>query len=150
MARLEDEIRQKEFKNEYQKLILNLIYTGNWINNIHKKFFSQFGLSNEQYNVLRILRGQHPAPSTIQLVNERMLDKMSNVSRLVEKLRLKGLVLRKPAKHDRRQVDVLISKKGLELLKKIDLEIQNLDQNIANISKKEAREVNIILDKLRD
>lgn len=149
MAKLEDEIKQYKFGSEFQKVLLNMIYTGNWISTMHKKFFSQHNLSNEQYNVLRILRGQHPKPATIQLINERMLDKMSNVSRLVEKLRSKSLITRTASSDDRRQVDVNISKKGLDLLSKMDVELDKLQNSIQTISEEESEQLNQLLDKLR-
>lgn len=149
MGDLSEEIKQSKFRSEFQKAILNIIYTSNWIGARHKTFFSKYGLSNEQYNVLRILRGQHPKPSTIQLINERMLDKMSNVSRLVEKLRTKELITRTPSRHDRRQVDVMISGKGLDLLKVMDDEINRLQEGMNVLSREEAELLNRILDKLR-
>ncbi len=149
MAKLEDEIKQYKFGSEFQKALLNMIYTGNWISAMHKKFFTKHDLSHEQYNVLRILRGQNPNPCTIQLINERMLDKMSNVSRLVEKLRAKSLISRTASKDDRRQVDVKISQKGLDLLSKMDSEIIKLQSSIQTISEEESAQLNQLLDKLR-
>ncbi|QNL21184.1 MarR family transcriptional regulator [Hyphobacterium sp. CCMP332] len=149
MAKLEDEIKQYKFPSQFQKALLNLIYTGNWIAARHKKFFAEHNLSHEQYNVLRILRGQHPNPASIQLINERMLDKMSNVSRLVEKLRAKSLITRTVSSEDRRQVDVKISDKGLSLLAEMDVEIDKLQTSIQTISESEAEHLNQLLDKLR-
>jgi DNA-binding MarR family transcriptional regulator len=149
MGNLSEDIKQDKFRSEFQKAILNIIYTSNWIGGKHKSFFSRYGLSNEQYNVLRILRGQHPNPSSVQLINERMLDKMSNVSRLVEKLRTKDLITRNPSRHDRRQVDVMISDKGLQLLKSMDQEIDHLQDEMNILSEAEASQLNTILDKLR-
>ncbi len=150
MGKLEDEIKQYKFQSEFHKAILNLIYTGNWISAHHKKFFSKYDLSNEQYNVLRILRGQIPNPSTIQLINERMLDKASNVSRLVEKLKSKALISRIEAKNDRRQVDVKITQKGLDLLLIMDKELEEIQKTLNTISNEEAVQLNTILDKLRN
>ncbi len=149
MARLEDEIKQYKFPSQFQKALLNMIYTGNWISAKHKKFFAKHNLSHEQYNVLRILRGQHPKPASIHLINERMLDKMSNVSRLVEKLRAKSLITRTTSSQDRRQVDVKISDKGLSLLAEMDVEIENLQSSFQTISEDEAQNLNQLLDKLR-
>lgn len=150
MASLEEEIKQSKFQDEYQKAVLNLLFTGNWLSSIHKKFFDNYDLSMEQYNVLRILRGQHPRPCSIQTINERMLDKMSNVSRLVEKLRIKALIKRTTAKSDRRQVDVSISEKGLALLKNIDADIKNLQERFKTLTEAEAKSLNLLLDKMRD
>src|SRR5690606_17571768 len=115
--KLEDEIKQDKFHSQYHKLMINLLFTGNWVYYHNKKFLKRYGISPEQFNVLRILRGQYPKPSSINLLNERMLDRMSNVSRLVEKLRIKNLLKRSECPKDRRQVDILITEEGLALLK---------------------------------
>lgn len=147
--KIEDEIKQSAFKNEYAKLLVNLLFTGNWIHHYNKKFLKKYSLSPEQYNVLRILRGQHPKPASINMLNDRMLDKMSNVSRLVEKLRIKDLIIRKESENDRRQVDIFITDKGLDLLSKIDLEIPYVEKQFHNLSEEEATMLNNLLDKLR-
>lgn len=149
--RLEDEIKQKKFKNEFQKLALNIIFTGNWLNNNSIKFFKPFGISPQQYNVLRILKGQYPDAISVNNVAERMLDKNSNASRLVDKLNTKGLVKRETCAHDRRQVDIAITDKGLKLLldmEKCTLDIDNIFES--KITEKEALQLNKILDKIRD
>ena len=147
--KLEEEIKQLKFKTEYHKLMVNILFTGNWAYNFNKKFLKSYGLSPEQFNVLRILRGQRPKPSTINLLNERMLDKMSNVSRLVEKLRLKELVERTECCEDRRQVDIVITNKGMQLLSDIDKKISILEQRFEVLSPEEAETLNTLLDKLR-
>jgi DNA-binding MarR family transcriptional regulator len=146
--RLEDEIKQKQFKSERHKLLVNLIYTGSWVKSMHAELLKPHGLTLQQYNVLRILRGQQ-GPASINLLIERMLDKMSNASRLVEKLRQKGLVERNENNSDRRQADVLITNKGLELLKELDADIAEIDSRIKTITEKEAKIVNEVLDRLR-
>ena len=117
--KLEEEIGQKIFKNEIQKMMINIMYTSNWLQNILSDNLKDFDITPQQFNVLRILRGQHPNPARMHLLQERMLDKMSNASRLVERLRKKGLVLRKICRNDRRAVDVKITDSGLALLKRI-------------------------------
>lgn len=149
--RLEDEIKQKKFNSELNKLLINLIFTGNWIKDLNSQLLKPYGLTTQQYNILRILRGQYPGPASINLLIERMLDKMSNASRLVEKLRLKGYVQRKECKQDRRQADVVITEGGLEVLKKIDKDLIAFEKKFSSVvSEKEAEEANRILDKLRD
>src|SRR5688572_20535772 len=100
--KLEEEIRQGKFKSEHHKAVLNIIYTAGWLNGIHTRILKKYGISPQQFNILRILRGQHPKPATINLLIERMLDKMSNASRLVDKLKVKGLVERRQCDQDRR------------------------------------------------
>lgn len=149
--RLEDEIKQKKFKTEYQKLLLNVIFTGNWLNSKSIKAFKPYGVSPQQYNVLRILKGQHPNAITVNQVAERMLDKNSNASRLVDKLVIKDLVERETCEKDRRQMDVAITNKGLKLLDNMENNLEHVDELIAkSISKKDAEQINAILDKIRE
>lgn len=147
--KLEDAIKQSKFKDEYHKLGVNIIYTSNWMAEQRIKHFKEFDLSPEQYNILRILRGQYPDPATVNLLIERMLNKMSNASRLVEKLRKKGLVERKTCKDDRRACDVLITEKGLRLLKKLDITEKEWIKMISHLSENEVKKMNNLLDKLR-
>lgn len=146
---LEKEIQQKKFDNEHSKMVVNIIYTANWINYQQTKFMKAYGISPQQYNLLRILKGQYPNCASINLLIERMLDKMSNASRLVEKLKLKGLVDRKISEKDRRQVDVLITLKGLHLLEEMDVNFTKIYNDYNRVSLEEAFELNRILDKLR-
>jgi DNA-binding MarR family transcriptional regulator len=147
--RLEDEIQQKEFKNEHNKAIVNIIYTHNWLDSKSQQFFKQYDITPQQFNILRILRGQYPNPSTINLLKERMLDKMCDASRMVERLRLKNFLERKACPNDRRAVDIIITKKGLDLLTKIDKEMEAFEKNMHNLSVEEARLLNELLDKVR-
>lgn len=149
IMKLEDEIKQKVFKSQRQKLALNIIFTNSWLSCFQIRFFKKFGLTQQQYNVLRILRGQLPNPASINLLKDRMLEKMSNASRLVEKLNLKGLIDRRDNLIDRRQADVTITEKGLELLKVIDEKMNEIDSLMHSISEDEAKSANDILDKLR-
>lgn len=147
--KLEDEIKQKKFKSEYQKATINLMYTGNWVYSLVNTILKNYNLSPEQFNVLRILRGHHPEPASVLLLNERMLDRMSNVSRIVEKLRQKGLVIRKECKSDRRQVDINITQQGLDILEQIEKETNLEEEAIRHISISEAAMLNQLLDKIR-
>ncbi len=147
--RLETEISQKKFTNEYQKASVNLIYSYNWLMNFQVKYLKEFGITGQQFNILRILRGQHPKPATIKLLKERMLDKMSDASRIVEKLRVKGLAGRNICQHDRRNVDVCITDKGLKLLSEIDKQEHLMDEKLHNLNNKEIRHLNNLLDKMR-
>ncbi|MEJ8758294.1 MarR family transcriptional regulator [Pontibacter sp. H259] len=148
--RIEDEIKQSAFKSEFHKAYINLLYTSNYLEQEHGTLLKPFGITSPQYNVLRILRGQHPKPATVSLLIERMLDKTSNASRIVDKLEVKDLVTRKQCPDDRRTVDVLITDKGLALLKQIDVLDDDTKTGIHNLSEKEAAELNRLLDKIRD
>lgn len=147
--KIEEEIKQTEFRNEYQKLAINLLYTGNWINSKNLEFLKPHKLTLQQFNILRILRGQHPNPATVNLLIERMLDKMSNASRIVDRLVAKKLVLRNSCPEDRRKVDILITDKGLKLLEKIEKDEYKWDEKFKNLNLNEAIELNNYLDKLR-
>ena len=147
--KLTEAIKQGSFSDEYQKLVVNIIYTGNWITQRNNEHLKQFGLTVQQYNVLRILRGQHPNPASVNLIIERMLDKMSNASRIVDKLEQKKLATRAFCKDDRRKVDVIITEKGMKLLEEIDIEQKEWLKAYHALSKSEAEEVNNLLDKLR-
>lgn len=146
--RIEEEIKQKSFKSEFQKLAVNLLFTHGWLISFQKKLFENHNITNAQFNILRILRGQHPEPVSINVLKERMLDKMSDTSRLVERLRAKGLVDRKICEKDRRKSDVKITQAGLDLLKELDY-IDSSFEKYFNIDYSEAKKLNDLLDKLR-
>lgn len=130
--------------------MLNLVYTTNWITSKHASFFKDLDITSQQYNVLRILRGQHPNPCSIKLIKERMLDRMSDASRIVDKLNTKKLVLRRECPNDRRSVDVVITEKGLELLKSLDHVDDISVQTLKALTADEVNTLNELLDKLRD
>lgn len=148
--KLEQEIGQKKFKNEYQKMIINIMYTSHWLQNIMADNLKDFGITPQQFNILRILRGQHPSPARMHLLQERMLDKMSNASRLVERLRKKGFVVRKICRNDRRAVDVKITDSGLNLLKQLDSIEKEWQKRFKNLDTKDINKLNTILDNMRN
>lgn len=146
---IEEEIKQRTFKDVYQKIYINLVYTSGWLQVRQTAVFKKYGLTLPQYNILRILRGQHPKPATVNLLIERMLDKTSNASRIVDKLESKKLVTRFQCPHDRRTVDILITEAGLTLLMQIDEAQGTKQQSLHNLSKAEAEELSRLLDKIR-
>lgn len=148
--KIEEAIKQKKFKSEYQKLYINIIYTANWLNNESIKTLKPFGISPQQYNVLRILKGQHPNAISVNNIIDRMLDKNSNASRLVDKLKQKELVEREVSSNDRRQVDIKITEKGILLLDEIAEKMDSFIDIRNSISENEAAITNEILDKLRN
>ena len=147
--KLEQEISQDTFKSSKHKAIVNIFFTYNWLYEKHVVHLKPYDITLQQFNILRILRGQYPKPASIKLLRERMLDKMSDVSRLVEKLRLKGFLERKTCSSDRRNVDVIITSKGLELLSKFDQIEDEMHNSIANLSESEIDNLNLLLDKIR-
>ena len=144
-----EDIKQEKFKSEFSKAVVNILFTNSWIGQKNAQLFKSNGLTTPQFNILRILRGQHPKPATVNLLIERMLDKSSNASRIVDRLEEKGLVIRKQCSNDRRAVDVLISESGLELLQKMDVEMDQWETENNSLTEKEAETLNFLLDKLR-
>ena len=149
MGNLEQDIKQTKFQSELSKSMINLIYTHNFYSQKQINFFRPHGLTIPQYNILRILRGQFPKSSTVNLLIDRMLDKSSNASRIVDKLEGKGLVERRQCAEDRRAVDVIISQLGLKLLEKIDNEMAAWETQINKLTEDECRILNQLLDKMR-
>jgi DNA-binding MarR family transcriptional regulator len=147
--KIEDAIQQKEFKDPYNKLVVNFLYTHSYIVTVQNALFKPYDLSPEQYNVLRILCGQNGVPATVSSIQDRMLNKMSNASRLVEKLKQKGLVKREECPKDRRQVDVVITLNGLEILKELELKVDESNRSFVHLSTDDVQLMNELLEKMR-
>jgi DNA-binding MarR family transcriptional regulator len=147
---LEQDIQQEKFSNEHHKMAINVMFTSAWLYHAHAVRLKKFAITPEQLNVLRILRGSHPKKLMLADITCRMIDRSSNATRLVEKLRLKGHVTREPCETNRRQVDIGITAKGLTLLKKLDLEVDAWVESLKSLNLAEAREMNRLLDRLRD
>lgn len=147
--RLEEEIKQPKFKSEHQKSLINLMYTYNQLISQMNDYFKKHDLTRQQYNVLRILRGQNKKPVTVNLIKERMLDKMSDASRIIQRLKTKDLVECHQDVEDRRALAVVISKKGLDLLETIDKETGGFESFTKKLTEDEAKQFNELLDKVR-
>jgi DNA-binding MarR family transcriptional regulator len=145
---IEKDINQQKFRNEYQKSIVNLIYTYNWITEQIKVVLEKSDLTMQQFNILRILRGSQAPISTLQ-IRERMLDKMSDTSRIVDRLIIKGWAKKMTCKTDKRLVDVTITTKGQKLLAIIDKQEEQLDSIINTLTIADAKLLNKLLDKMR-
>ena len=146
---IEKDIQQTNFRNEFQKMSINIIYTANWLNEKMGQILATEDITQQQYNILRILRGSECPLSTLK-IRERMLDKMSDTSRIVDRLIVKGLVEKTACIKDKRLVDITISKKGLQLLEKLDSLNEHIDSILKGVSEKEAQAMKQILDKLRE
>ena len=147
--RLEKHIHQnRKFRNEHHKSVVNLILTGNWVNEQMKNLIASTGITTQQYNILRILQGS-TKPLTILQIRERMLDKMSDTSRLVDRLIQKELVVKKVNKIDKRLVDIYISAKGKRFLSSLEKIASSIDDIARNLNQKEARLLNQLLDKVK-
>jgi DNA-binding MarR family transcriptional regulator len=145
---LETDIHQQVFRTEYQKSIINLIFTFNWVNEKINKHFEPFDITQQQFNILRILRGAGQPLSTLQ-IRQRMLDKMSDTSRIVDRLVKKGLVKKTTCREDRRLVDILLTDKGKKLLQTMDGLNEEMESIFKYLSEEEARQLNTLLDKIR-
>jgi DNA-binding MarR family transcriptional regulator len=147
--RIDEEIQSTKFEDNYQKVAINIAYTEGWLQNTFRSYLEKYNLTLQQFNILRILRGQYPNPATVNLLKERMIDKMSDASRIVDRLVQKELVSRCTSTKDRRAVDVRISEKGLDILSKMDSEFKTGDILKANLTPEEAGILSDLLDKLR-
>ena len=145
---LETDIKQQVFRSEYQKAIINLIYTFNWVNEKINGRFEPFDITQQQFNILRILRGAGQPLSTLQ-IRQRMLDKMSDTSRIVDRLVKKGMVKKSICREDRRLVDVSLTDKGKKLLQSMDGMNEEMESIFKYLSNEEAKFLNVLLDKIR-
>lgn len=146
---LSKEIKTSKFESSFQQALVNVIFTYHWSSQQIKNALTPFDITQQQYNVLRILRGQYPSPCTINLIKSRILDKMSDTSRIVDRLIQKSYVKKSVNHHDKRAVDIIISDKGLSLLKKMDKEVDFSKFISPNITAEEADQLNVLLDKMR-
>lgn len=148
--KIEQEIQQPHFKSEHHKAHINILFTAAWLTQQASQTLKEYGISSQQFNILRILKGQYPNAATVKLLSARMIDKMSNASRLVEKLRKKELVVRTECPKDRRRVDILLTDKGMTLVDAATHAInEQFSQYMKNISKEEAHTINELLDRMR-
>jgi len=145
----EEDIKQTKKINDYQKGIANLVLTYNHVISQLESFIDEYDLTLPQYNILRILRGQHPAPSTNNLIKERIIHRNSDVTRIIDRLISKGLVERTGCCDDRRKVDILISQEGLRILNEIDNRIDVIENLLSGLDSSEIATFNSLLDKIR-
>jgi DNA-binding MarR family transcriptional regulator len=145
---LEKDINQTTFRSEYQKSAINLIYTFNWMNEKINRLFEPYDITQQQFNILRILRGAGQPLSTLQ-IRQRMLDKMSDTSRIVDRLVKKGLVKKTVCREDRRLVDVLLTDKGKKLLQTMEALNDEMDAMFKYLTEDEAKQLNYFFDKIR-
>lgn len=147
---IEKDIHQVKFKNGRQKAMINLMYTYGWVMEHIKHFLSKEDITHQQYNILRILRGSFPEPLSTLQIRERMLDKMSDTSRIVDRLVVKGLVKKVVCVKDKRLVDVTITEKGQKLLRSLDSSANQLEETMKHLTEKESEMLSSLLDKIRN
>ena len=149
--KIEDEIKQtKPFESEYQKLVINIHFTSSWLNSEFVKILKPFSISPAQFNVLRILKGKYPEGHSNQAITERMIDKSSNATRIVDKLLEKKLIERKQLQDDRRAVNIKITNKGLDLITEIDSSSRKFRNMLKSLNQGKAKLINELLDELRE
>ena len=146
---IEKDIQQYQFRNDFQRAEVNLIFTCNWLNERIKQIIDEADITTQQYNILRILRGSKKPLSTLQ-IRDRMLDKMSDTSRIVDRLIKKELVDKTICATDKRLVDISISTKGLQLLEQLDFRNSDIDNLLHNLTSEEAIQLSLLLDKVRE
>lgn len=148
--RIEEEIQQKKFRSAHHKAALNLIYTANWLETKQQDFFKPFGITSSQFNILRILRGQRPNKISGVEIKSRMLDRNSDMPRLLDRLLRKKLIAKSQCPSDKRAADVIITQAGLDVLDQIDFHIDTMEKTQIKLSKGEALQLSRLLDKCRD
>jgi DNA-binding MarR family transcriptional regulator len=146
---IENDIQQVTFKSDRQKAMINVLYTYGWIIERVKAFLAGQDITHQQFNILRILRGSFPQPLSTLQIRERMLDKMSDTSRIVDRLVAKGLVKKVTCGKDKRLVDVTITEQGQQLLQALDAEGDPINDVMSNLTEQEAETLSTLLDKLR-
>jgi MarR family multiple gene transcriptional regulator MgrA len=148
MGTVEDIIQQKKFTDDFHRAYVGVSCLYSVMDYVHQQLFKEYDITPQQYNALRILRGQHPKPATVGLIKERMIDRNSDASRIVERLRKASYVERVTCENDRRAVDVVITEKGLALLKKLDPVINTINNPLKMLNKDEISDLNVMLDKM--
>jgi DNA-binding MarR family transcriptional regulator len=149
-VRLEDEIKQVQFKTEHHKLMINLLYTTSWLQRMQSAILRPHDITPEQYNILRILRGSKGEQMSLNDISSRMIDRASNTSRLIDKLVLKKWAIRKICPDDRRQSEIAITERGLEVLEKLQKPIDDITEQFSIISVNDCKKFNQALDEIRN
>jgi len=147
--KIEDEIKQQQFKSAYQKAAINLIFTANWLLARHQELFKPYGITTSQFNIIRILRGQYPKKISGVEIKSRMLDKNSDIPRLLDRLLKKNLITKSVCMQDKRAADVAITQEGLQVLGEIDSQLDSIEQSTIHLSTEDATQLSNLLDRLR-
>ena len=149
MTDISREIRQQTFDSVHHKAMVNLLFTNNRIMEKLNNFFKDHGLTNQQFNVLRILRGRHPEPCNARYIREVMIFKAPDLTRLIDRLVIKGLADRKTCPDNRREIEVTITDKGLALLEELNPQVKQLTNEMLQLTEQEAEMLSALLDKSR-
>mgnify|MGYP003564457323 CR=1 FL=1 len=147
--KLEQAIQSTKFRSEVQKAGLNILYTAWWLKNVTSKELKEFGLTHEQYNVLRILKGRHPEQLCVKNIACRMIEKNSNVPRIIDRLELKKLVKRATSAEDKRETVISLTQSGITILEATTARINKLHDELMVLSEQEGAALNTLLEKVR-
>lgn len=147
--KIEDEIKQAKFRDAYQKAAVNILFTSNWLEGRQADFFKPYSITTQQFNILRILRGQHPNVISGVEIKSRMLDRNSDISRLLDRLLKKGWIIKEQSENDKRAANISITPQGLELLASIDQKLQEAEMSRIKLTEEEATQLSDLLDKAR-
>lgn len=148
---IEEDIRQKTFGNEFLKLNINMLFTASWLLSHIKQVLDPFKISWQQFNILRILRGAKAKPLSLNVISDRMIDKTSNTSRLIDKLVAKEMVERMTCAKDRRKVDIFLTEHGMHIVNHASIQVEAKMKDLyRTISEEEASLMNNLLDQLRN
>ncbi|MFY7900203.1 MAG: MarR family winged helix-turn-helix transcriptional regulator [Chitinophagaceae bacterium] len=148
--KLEQAIQSTKFKSEVQKATLNILYTAWWLKTIMSKELKEFGLTHEQYNVLRILKGKHPEQMCVKDIGCRMMEKNSNVPRIIDRLEFKKLVKRSTSVADKRETVITITQAGINILAASTVMVEKIYTDNVLISESEATTISLLLEKVRE
>ena len=147
--KLEQAIKSTKFKSESQKAVLHILYTAWWLKTLMTQELKKFGLTHEQYNVLRILKGKYPEQMCVKDIASRMIEKSSNVPRIIDRLELKNLVERNTSLLDKRETVITITQKGISILAESTVMIENKSESSFVLEEEEASILNVLLEKIR-
>jgi len=148
-VKLEEAIKTDRFESETHKATLNIMYTAYWLKTHVSGVLKEYGITTEQFNVLRILKGKHPEQMCVKEIGSRMIEKSSNVPRIVDRLVEKKLVKRTASKEDKRETIISLTEKGLSLLLAISNLVERVTREISGIDESDAKKLNELLEKLR-
>lgn len=147
--KIEEEIKEGKFRDHYQRVVINLLFTSNWMQSKLQAFFKDFDITTQQFNILRILRGQYPNKISGVEIKSRMLDRNSDIPRLLDRLLKKNLIEKSQCASDKRAGEIMITQTGLDLLARIDSGFNEMERNALGISEQEALQLSNLLDKCR-
>jgi DNA-binding MarR family transcriptional regulator len=145
---IEKDIKQKKFKNPYHRVTVNMMYTNGWLINKHSKILKPYNLTEQQFKVLKILLENYSQACSVNFIIERMIDKMSNVSRLVDKLVIKKLVIKVKSNYDLRSVNIILTEKGKNMVEELITIINNYEEFFYGLEESEINLLNKLLEKL--